>query len=609
MKKLYFLAVLLLCAMVSNAQSSFGPVETGTLTYIGQTIPLRDFPTMEVTTSDELKLIPNRTQNIPKANPAALPQDGDPLISRNRAPFRSSREVLQDFQGMNRSNAGGATPPDPSGAVGPNHYVHAVNVALRIFDKEGNSLVGPVFLGTFFGDGNNSGDPIVLYDERADRWFVSQFRIGTSLVYIAISDTPDPTDTYTIYSFNTSSFPDYPHYSIWHDSYVLTANKGGQTAYVMDRQAMLDGEPSPGFRGFSLPGLIRRPNYVFGSGPVSLVGNEFDENAPAYIVYMQDDGWSGSITEDHIKIWEIDIDWENPGDATISSPSIIPTTPFDASFRPFGAGDVEQPGTTRRLDNIGSIVSYMTTYRTFPGYNSMLINFNVDLGGLISGIRWYEMRNVDNGPWTIFQEGTYTIDDGNSRFMGSMQMDANGNIGLAYHVGGAETPVGIRFTGRMADDPLGEMTLEETVVLEGTAVQTNTNRFGDYSQLTLDPDGETFWGTFEYFVSTNFWGTRIFSFNLDNELGVEENIPDVATLDVLPQNNNDYQIVVKSQVELGTLQYQVYDINGRNVSTGTLDQSGSLYRSNISGANLSSGIYVVKVVGNRFEQSKKFAIR
>ena len=232
MKKLYFLAVLLLGAMASNAQSSFGPVETGTLTYVGQTIPLRDFPTMEETTSDELKLIPNRTQNIPKANPAALPQDGDPLISRNRAPFRSSRELLQSFPGMNRNNSGGATPPDPSGAVGPNHYVHAVNVALRIFDKEGNSLVGPIFLGTFFGDGNNSGDPIVLYDERADRWFVSQFRIGTNLVYIAISDTPDPTDTYTIYSFNTSSFPDYPHYSIWHDSYVLTANKGGHKSHA-----------------------------------------------------------------------------------------------------------------------------------------------------------------------------------------------------------------------------------------------------------------------------------------------------------------------------------------------------------------------------------------
>ena len=609
MKNVYLSLFALMLVASSFAQSSFGPVDSGTLTYVGKTIPLRDMPTMEVTDSDELKIIPNRTQNIPKANPAALPLDGDPLAKNNRAPFRASRELLLDFQGMNRSNSGGATPPDPTGAVGPDHYVHAVNVALRIFDKEGNSIVGPVFLGTFFGDGNNSGDPIVLYDQLADRWFISQFRIGTSLIYIAISDTPDPTGEYTIYSFNTGSFPDYPHYSIWHNAYVLTANKGGQTTYVLDRETMIAGDPDPGFLGFTMPGLIRRPNYVFGSGPVNLLGTNFDPAAPAYIVYMQDDGWTGAITEDHLKIWEIDIDWENPGDSTISSPAIIPTEPFDSTFFAFGQGDVRQPGTTQRLDNIGSIVSYMANYRSFPDHNSLLVNFNVDLGSQRSGIRWYELRNVDNGPWSIFQEGTHDLDDGEGRFMGSMAMDSNGNIGLAYHLGSENTPVGIRFSGRMADDPLGEMTLTETIVHPGSGIQTNTNRFGDYSHLTLDPVDDTFWGTFEYLPSNNFWGTRVFTFNLEDDLGIADRQDALAELEVLPLSGDRYEILVTATRDLGDLSFELYDINGRQILMGDLQSSSNLYRYTVSSSSLSSGIYIVRVAGGQFEQSKKFVIR
>ena len=72
------------------------------------------------------------------------------------------------------------------------------------------------------------------------------------------------------------------------------------------------------------------------------------------------------------------------------------------------------------------------------------------------------------------------------------------------------------------DIPLGQMTFPEGVIWDGLGRQTNTNRFGDYAHLTMDPDGVTFWHTSEYFQGVNQWRTRIASFTLNN--GFSEDI-------------------------------------------------------------------------------------
>ena len=64
-----------------------------------------------------------------------------------------------------------------------------------------------------------------MYDQLADRFFVSQFGAATNSLVIGVSETPDPTGAYFVYEFVFDNFPDYPHYSIWHDGYYLTANK------------------------------------------------------------------------------------------------------------------------------------------------------------------------------------------------------------------------------------------------------------------------------------------------------------------------------------------------------------------------------------------------
>ena len=65
---------------------------------------------------------------------------------------------------------------------------------MQVFDKQGNSLLGPLSLSSVFPGSESDGDPIVLYDKFADRWMISQFQVSQKQILIAVSISPDPTD-------------------------------------------------------------------------------------------------------------------------------------------------------------------------------------------------------------------------------------------------------------------------------------------------------------------------------------------------------------------------------------------------------------------------------
>ena len=285
---------------------------------------------------------------------------------------------------------------------------------------------------------------------------------------------------------------------------------------------MIDGDEDPTIIGFNLPQFIRNPATVISPEPANLVGNDADTDSPAFIVYLQDGSWSG-ISYDHIKVWTIETDFVTPDNSTVSQPQEIETAPFDSFFRQFGQGDFKQPSTDQRLDGASGVISFAANYRSFVNHNSWVITFNEDMGGQRGGIRWIELRNTDaDSTWSLFQEGSFAPEDGESRYMSSSAMDQDGNIGMAYNLSSENTSASIRYTGRYDGDALGQMTFPEGVIWDGLGRQTNTNRFGDYAHLTMDPDGVTFWHTSEYFQGVNQWRTRIASFTLNN--GFSEDI-------------------------------------------------------------------------------------
>jgi hypothetical protein len=93
-----------------------------------------------------------------------------------------------------------------------------------------------------------------------------------------------------------------------------------------------------------------------------------------------------------------------------------------------------------------------------------------------------------------------------------------GNIALGMSaVNKTTVKPSIVLTGRAPTDPVGKMGAP-TLVVRGTGVQTSSNRWGDYSSLSVDPSDDcTLWYTTEYAKQngTN-WSTRMFSFKFNS---------------------------------------------------------------------------------------------
>ncbi|HEX7973065.1 MAG TPA: hypothetical protein VF498_01545 [Anaerolineales bacterium] len=439
-------------------------------------------------------------------------------------------------------------PPDPVGDVGPNHYVEMVNLTFAVYSKTGTRLLGPVDTGSLWADfpitdcTDPSGDPIVLYDQFEDRWLLSQFTTRGPEYFncVAISQTGDPTGSYFRYAFSTGlNFPDYPKYGVWKDSYILTTREFGPTieygigVYALERNKMINGDPKARAVRFFLDGNDPLILPLVGDGllPPDIDGKQKPKNdAPAPLVGTQDDGGPYGATFDALNIWDLDVKWESTPLASIALKAQLPVAPFDSIFPcgPLSSRDcLPQPGITNRAQFL-DILSYRQrptwrlAYRNFKDYETLVTNQSVEARPGVAGVRWYEIRRTA-GEYSLFQQGTYAPDDGVHRWMGSIAQNKMGDMALGYSVvNGTDVFPGIRYTGRLAGDPLGQMTLGEGVVINGSGVQRTTNsRWGDYTSMNIDPtDDCTFWYVNEYYTaagqasSTAGWQTRISSFKL-----------------------------------------------------------------------------------------------
>ncbi len=455
-----------------------------------------------------VRVVPRRRPGVPLERlPASVP--ADPLVQRTLG-ARQAPAPLLSFDGV---SATGSVPPDTVGDVGPSHYVQMVNRVFAVYDKSGNLQAGPSSINTLWvGAGGqceaqNAGDPVVLYDSLADRWLLSQFALPANQC-IAISTGPDPTGTYFLYEFALADFPDYPKFAVWPDAYYMGANSDPR-AFAFDRTAMLAGSPATSLdTSIAAVGVhsMLLPSDLDGSAPPPT-------GAPDYFYRFIDGGIFGGV--DRLEIFEFAPDFANPANSTFTGPLVVPVGAFN-SLCGFSFDCIDQPGTTQKLDSITEWPMWRFQYRNTGAYESLVGNHAVDVGGSQAGIRWFELRKAGAGSWAIHQQGTFAP-DGDSRWMGSIAVDGQGNIALGYSVSSTSTFPSVRYTGRLAGDTLGTMTLGEGTLVAGGGSQTGFNRWGDYSALSVDPvDDCTFWYTNEYYSSSSAaaWKTRIGSFSL-----------------------------------------------------------------------------------------------
>ena len=272
------------------------------------------------------------------------------------------------------SNLCGCSPPDPNGAVGPNHVVTMANLHFQIFNKNGVSLFGPAANNTLwagFGGAcqtQNAGDPVVLYDQLADRWLLTQFTSAGPPPFhecVALSQTNDPLGSYYRWDIETgpglngNNFPDYPKAGMWPDAYYFSTREfvggsggafAGVGAYALDRAQALVGNPNPTMVGFIVP---PSPAYLVGDG---LLPSDLDGQAtpppgsPNYFVGSQDN--NAGAPQDALNIFQFHYDPMTPGNSTFTLTNTVPTDPFNSIFTPCGGGRncIPQPGTANRID-------------------------------------------------------------------------------------------------------------------------------------------------------------------------------------------------------------------------------------------------------------------
>jgi hypothetical protein len=413
-----------------------------------------------------------------------------------------------NFEGLGLGQYGfalQAAPPDTNGVVGATQYVQWVNLEFAVFNKNTGALVaGPTFgnaIWAGFGgqcQTSNSGDPIVQYDKIANRWIMTQFAVNTApfLQCVAVSTTSDATGPYNRYAFSFGNlFNDYPKLGVWPDAYYISFNMFtnvfvGPAACAMDRNAMLAGAAAT-IQCFQQTSAFTTLLPADMDGTIQPAAGE-----PGFFV---------DFGLNKLNLWKFHVDFAVPANSTFTGPTALPVAAFTQGCN---RTCVSQPGTTNRLDMLGDRLMYRLAYRKFADGHEALVTSHT----ITTGYRWYEVRDPNGAP-TVFQQGTFAPDT-NTRWMGSIAMDQNGNIGMGYTVGSSTVFPSVFFTGRNPGDPAGTMQSEQ-VIVNGSGSQTSPTRWGDYSAMTIDPaDDCTFWYTQEYSKTTGTfsWNTRIANF-------------------------------------------------------------------------------------------------
>ncbi|MGA9997243.1 MAG: HYR domain-containing protein [Pyrinomonadaceae bacterium] len=445
---------------------------------------------------------------------------------------------------------GTVAPSDENLDVGPNDVIQTVNDGMRIWDKNGNPKTPPFLISDLFAKlggvcGNtDNGDPVVLYDRMADRWFVTQFGFVDQFSppyyqCVAVSQNSDPTGAYYTYAFQTvgEEFPDYGKFGVWPDGYYMTVNQftdsgpfNGVGAYALDRQKMLVGDPTASFIYFNLDGTSH-PEFIFAMEPSDQDGLEAPPpGAPNTFAYLISDEFENSPYDvDALRLFDFHADFATPANSTFTerAESPLAVAPYDPRSAP-GRSDVKQPPPAAGADALDSIeyhLMFRLQYMNRGGIETLVSSTTVNVSGVTpsnrnlyqAGVRYFQLQKSSPGsPYLLYDNATFSPDAGNpatgvNRWLPSAAIDHQGNLAVSYSTSSTSVFPSIWYAGRDFN-ALGGLTGEQHL-FDGTAVQLgSTNRWGDYQSLQVDPSDDcTFWTTNQYYnTNSSFnWRTRI----------------------------------------------------------------------------------------------------
>ena len=439
------------------------------------------------------------------AQAMALPPDENVQIMGS-AEGGSSLSVGTSFDSIDVlecCGTGTLNPPDPELAAGPNHLIAVVNASVEIYDKTGTSLVGPVPLETFFaplgvGCVSFAFDPNALYDEDWGRYIVATDGDGTEYC-VAVSQTGDPTGSWNLYAFPVNvggQFFDYPHAGVGRDAIYLGANMfggGSGRIWALDKVAMYNGQAATSVSHDLGSNATPQPLNLHGAAQ-----GTWPTSGPHYILTSR----NGFGDPDTFGLFS----WSDPfGANTLTDLGDLDT---------FAAHGVAVGAPVNSLQMGGGSITGNDPrpqdfeYRNGSGWMTNLVSCNPG-GGTVTCIQWAE---IDLAGASITQAGVFAS-DAEYRFFSDIAANDCEDAVVGYSKSSASTFPGIAAAGRQVGDPAGTMT-SEVPVKAGEVTFGEPGRWGDYTGMTVDPDGETFWYLGEYsknIASGRNWGTWIAS--------------------------------------------------------------------------------------------------
>ncbi len=543
-----------LFSLVASAQSpqqksnNEVPVIHGAQTVGGTVIPVRvsvdmyNLPEVDLwQPGDPFRIKPPRQQTPPQSgivtNPAPRGFDMDPLLEAQLAVAGPIDGAGIETPILNQDGfAQSGSPSDVIADVGRQFYIQVVNATpVRIFDKttgveELTFELSDLAAGSGTGCGAGIGDPVINFDQLADRWVISEFT-GNSICFYVSEETDPTTGNWFVYEFISVSgtLPDYFKVGVWPDAYYVGVNDvfmGGRTNYALDRDNMILGNPARPAQVFvSLPELGGFNFQLL--QPADLDGTNLPpDGAPGILLRHRDDEVHNTTgidpTSDFIDYFEFTVDFDTPANSSLAGPFLIPVAEFDSDLcGTFNFNCVDQPGSGVVLDSVAEPIMWRVQYRSFDDQQIMVGSFTVDVDGNdLHGARWFVMQRdpgVATEGWTVQQEGIYALGDTTNRWLPSIGMDQSGNILMGVSATDPVTNVfpSIRYSGRLVDDPPGTLPRGEFSLIEGSAPNSTTGRWGDYASVTVDPDDDcTFYLSTEY-NETTVSSTRFGSFRFD----------------------------------------------------------------------------------------------
>jgi hypothetical protein len=454
---------------------------------------------------------------VTPARAPSAPEIGGPSASAPGGPSAPAPAPVNVFEGLDRFNWGAGSPPDTNGDVGPNYYIQTVNTSIGVYRKSDGFQEAAFTFDTFmsqgsFGnlcDNHNFGDPVVLYDTFEDRWIISDFAFLTDVSgnvlapafqCIAASKTGNPvTGGWNFYSIQISdNLNDYPKFGIWPDGLYMSANLfsfgagstfQGVRVWAFNKAQMYAGAPSVQSVSFNSP----TADFTIIPSNARLQTGTPAPGTPNYFLST----WNYTNA---LSIYKFHANWNRISLSTFTGPD-IPTAA--TSWPNANVANAAQPGTATLLDVLQIRAMVQNQYTNISGAESLWATHTVRRGNTsgFAAPRWYQV-NVTGGTVapTLPQATTWDPDGANvmNRFMPSLAIDRAGNMALGYSTSSSTSFPSIKYAGRLATDPVNTFSLTEQTFFTGTASQTGSTRWGDYSSMTLDPDGCTFWYTNEY---------------------------------------------------------------------------------------------------------------